>query len=571
MNEKQVIIPKMEVEGIWKSYGPIYACSNVSLSVGVGEIHGLLGQNGAGKSTLVKIIAGVIKPDLGTIYFQGDKKELSSAGDAIEAGVGMVHQHFSLVGNLSVWENVALGNKGATNKSALINEIEEISETYGLKINPSSRVEDLSIGEKQRVELIKCLQRKPDLVVLDEPTSVLSPPEAHQLFSIIREMAIKESKSVILVSHRLEEMALVADKISVMRDGKLVNTTNTKEATTNSLARQMLGHRFEESDYKSKSGLVYEAELDPNVKSIFFFFENGNLAHTADTRDTKVTTPKRSEQKVMQHDSEKKKGNVTTRESDTGEISFNEATQDVFFESLNASSGDSRVGISDFNLHLEPGKIHGLAGVEGNGQDILVEVLSSLRKPNSGRIVIGQKNIDFSKSNSTTKTGIAVVPSDRHFSGCILDMTLAENLAFGKLNEFMKKGRIDYSKLHQHAFDLVEKFNISTPSLQTPFRFLSGGNQQRAVLAREIDKNPELLVVSQPTFGLDVNAMSFIWNKLKEISEKGIPVLVISNDLEEILELSETISVINRGTVVGEMSREKFDLEKFGLLIGEKS
>jgi len=311
--------------------------------------------------------------------------------------------------------------------------------------------------------------------------------------------------------------------------------------------------------------------LDPNVKSIFFFFENGNLAHTADTRDTKVTTPKRSEQKVMQHDSEKKKGNVTTRESDTGEISFNEATQDVFFESLNASSGDSRVGISDFNLHLEPGKIHGLAGVEGNGQDILVEVLSSLRKPNSGRIVIGQKNIDFSKSNSTTKTGIAVVPSDRHFSGCILDMTLAENLAFGKLNEFIKKGRIDYSKLHQHAFDLVEKFNISTPSLQTPFRFLSGGNQQRAVLAREIDKNPELLVVSQPTFGLDVNAMSFIWNKLKEISEKGIPVLVISNDLEEILELSETISVINRGTVVGEMSREKFDLEKFGLLIGEKS
>lgn len=571
MNEKQVIIPKMEVEGIWKSYGPIYACSNVSLSVGVGEIHGLLGQNGAGKSTLVKIIAGVIKPDLGTIYFQGDKKELSSAGDAIEAGVGMVHQHFSLVGNLSVWENVALGNKGAANKSALINEIEEISETYGLKINPSSRVEDLSIGEKQRVELIKCLQRKPDLVVLDEPTSVLSPPEAHQLFSIIREMAIKESKSVILVSHRLEEMALVADKISVMRDGKLVDTANTKEATTNSLARQMLGHSFEESDYKSKSGLAYEAELDPNVKSIFFFFENGNLAHTADTRDTKVTTPKRSEQKVMQHDSEKKKGNVTTRESDTGEISFDEATRDVFFESLNASSGDSRVGISDFNLHLEPGKIHGLAGVEGNGQDILVEVLSSLRKPNSGRIVIGQKNIDFSKSNSTTKTGIAVVPSDRHFSGCILDMTLAENLAFGKLNEFIKKGRIDYSKLHQHAFDLVEKFNISTPSLQTPFRFLSGGNQQRAVLAREIDKNPELLVVSQPTFGLDVNAMSFIWNKLKEISEKGIPVLVISNDLEEILELSETISVINRGTVVGEMSREKFDLEKFGLLIGEKS
>ena len=571
MNEKQVIIPKMEVEGIWKSYGPIYACSNVSLSVGVGEIHGLLGQNGAGKSTLVKIIAGVIKPDLGTIYFQGNKKELSSAGDAIEAGVGMVHQHFSLVGNLSVWENVALGNKGATNKSALINEIEEISETYGLKINPSSRVEDLSIGEKQRVELIKCLQRKPDLVVLDEPTSVLSPPEAHQLFSIIREMAIKESKSVILVSHRLEEMALVADKISVMRDGKLVNTTNTKEATTNSLARLMLGHSFEESDYKNKSGLVYEAELDPNVKSIFFFFENGNLAHTADTRDTKVTTPKRSEQKVMQHDSEKKKGNVTTKERDTGEISFNEATQDVFFESLNASSGDSRVGISDFNLHLEPGKIHGLAGVEGNGQDILVEVLSSLRKPNSGRIVIGQKNIDFSKSNPTTKTGIAVVPSDRHFSGCILDMTLAENLAFGKLNEFIKKGRIDYSKLHQHAFDLVEKFNISTPSLQTPFRFLSGGNQQRAVLAREIDKNPELLVVSQPTFGLDVNAMSFIWNKLKEISEKGIPVLVISNDLEEILELSETISVINRGTVVGAMSREEFDLEKFGLLIGEKS
>ena len=570
MNDIKDTAPEIEVKGIWKSYGPIYACSNISLSVGMGEIHGLLGQNGAGKSTLVKIISGVIKPDLGRIYFRGNEKKLTSASDAIEAGVGMVHQHFSLVGNLTVWENVALGNKGAVNKASLIKEIDDISEKYGLKINYSSRVEDLSIGEKQRVELIKCLQRKPDLVVLDEPTSVLSPPEAHHLFSVIREMVTKESKSVILVSHRLEEMTLIADKISVMRDGKLVKTTNTNETTTNSLARQMLGSGFEESDYKSKSGLVYEAELDPNVKSIFFFFENGNLAHTADTRDTKVTTPKKSEQKMVQKDSKHKKENSHTTQNKTGETSFDEKTKGVFLESLNAPSGDSRVGISNFNLHLEPNKIHGLAGVEGNGQDILVEVLSGLRKPTSGKLSIGQKVIDFSRSNPTTKTEIAVVPSDRHFSGCILDMTLAENLAFGKLNEFIHKGRIDYSKLHEHASELVEKFNISTPSLQTPFRFLSGGNQQRAVLAREIDKKPKLLVVSQPTFGLDVNAMSFIWSKLKEISEKDIPVLVISNDLEEILELSQTISVINRGSVVGKMSREDFDLEKFGLMIGEK-
>ena len=570
MNDIKDTAPEIEVKGIWKSYGPIYACSNISLSVGMGEIHGLLGQNGAGKSTLVKIISGVIKPDLGRIYFRGNEKKLTSASDAIEAGVGMVHQHFSLVGNLTVWENVALGNKGAVNKASLIKEIDDISEKYGLKINYSSRVEDLSIGEKQRVELIKCLQRKPDLVVLDEPTSVLSPPEAHHLFSVIREMVTKESKSVILVSHRLEEMTLIADKISVMRDGKLVKTTNTNETTTNSLARQMLGSSFEESDYKSKSGLVYEAELDPNVKSIFFFFENGNLAHTADTRDTKVTTPKKSEQKMAQKDSKHKKENSHTTQNKTGETSFDEKTKGVFLESLNAPSGDSRVGISNFNLHLEPNKIHGLAGVEGNGQDILVEVLSGLRKPTSGKLSIGQKVIDFSRSNPTTKTEIAVVPSDRHFSGCILDMTLAENLAFGKLNEFIHKGRIDYSKLHEHASELVEKFNISTPSLQTPFRFLSGGNQQRAVLAREIDKKPKLLVVSQPTFGLDVNAMSFIWSKLKEISEKDIPVLVISNDLEEILELSQTISVINRGSVVGKMSREDFDLEKFGLMIGEK-
>ncbi len=570
MNDIKDTAPEIEVKGIWKSYGPIYACSNISLSVNMGEIHGLLGQNGAGKSTLVKIISGVIKPDLGRIYFRGNEKKLTSASDAIEAGVGMVHQHFSLVGNLTVWENVALGNKGAVDKASLIKEIDEISEKYGLKINYSSRVEDLSIGEKQRVELIKCLQRKPDLVVLDEPTSVLSPPEAHHLFSVIREMVTKESKSVILVSHRLEEMTLIADKISVMRDGKLVKTTNTNETTTNSLARQMLGSSFEESDYKSKSGLVYEAELDPNVKSIFFFFENGNLAHTADTRDTKVTTPKKSEQKVIQEDSKHKKENIHTTQNKTGETSFDEKTKGVFLESLNAPSGDSRVGISNFNLHLEPNKIHGLAGVEGNGQDILVEVLSGLRKPTSGKLSIGQKVIDFSKSNPIAKTEIAVVPSDRHFSGCILDMTLAENLAFGKLNEFIHKGRIDYSKLHEHASELVEKFNISTPSLQTPFRFLSGGNQQRAVLAREIDKKPKLLVVSQPTFGLDVNAMSFIWSKLKEISEKDIPVLVISNDLDEILELSQTISVINRGSVVGKMSREDFELEKFGLMIGEK-
>ena len=340
MNDIKDTAPEIEVKGIWKSYGPIYACSNISLSVGMGEIHGLLGQNGAGKSTLVKIISGVIKPDLGRIYFRGNEKKLTSASDAIEAGVGMVHQHFSLVGNLTVWENVALGNKGAVNKASLIKEIDEISEKYGLKINYSSRVEDLSIGEKQRVELIKCLQRKPDLVVLDEPTSVLSPPEAHHLFSVIREMVTKESKSVILVSHRLEEMTLIADKISVMRDGKLVKTTNTNETTTNSLARQMLGSGFEESDYKSKSGLVYEAELDPNVKSIFFFFENGNLAHTADTRDTKVTTPKKSEQKMVQKDSKHKKENSHTTQNKTGETSFDEKTKGVFIESLNAPSGD---------------------------------------------------------------------------------------------------------------------------------------------------------------------------------------------------------------------------------------
>ena len=197
-------------------------------------------------------------------------------------------------------------------------------------------------------------------------------------------MVTKESKSVILVSHRLEEMTLIADKISVMRDGKLVKTTNTNETTTNSLARQMLGSGFEESDYKSKSGLVYEAELDPNVKSIFFFFENGNLAHTADTRDTKVTTPKKSEQKMVQKDSKHKKENSHTTQNKTGETSFDEKTKGVFLESLNAPSGDSRVGISNFNLHLEPNKIHGLAGVEGNGQDILVEVLSGLRNQPPG-------------------------------------------------------------------------------------------------------------------------------------------------------------------------------------------
>jgi simple sugar transport system ATP-binding protein len=351
-------------------------------------------------------------------------------------------------------------------------------------------------------------------------------------------------------------MTLVADKISVMRDGTLIDTTDIQDVTPNSLARQMLGNTFEDSAYKNKSSLIYEATLDPADKSIFFFFESGKLAHTADTRDTKVTTPKNSSHPKHKNPSE--------------ESGVDKTTFKVSFESLNVQSNDSRVGISNFNLCIKPGEIHGLAGVEGNGQDILVEVLSSLKKPNSGKLKIGEKEIDFSKSNSMNNSGIAVVPADRHFSGCILDMSLAENLAFGRLEEFINKGRINYSKLNRHASKLVEEFRISAPSLQTPFRFLSGGNQQKAVLAREMAKKPKLLVVSQPTFGLDVNAMSFIWDQLREISNKNTPVLVVSNDLEEILDLSETISVINRGTIVGEMKRQDFDVEKFGLLIGEK-
>ena len=513
MSDKTIQEPRLEITNIDKRYGPIVACRNISLSVNKGEVHGLLGQNGAGKSTLMKVVAGVIQPDKGSISIEGEKQNFKTTGDANSAGVGMVHQHFSLVGNLTVWENISLGTHGPVKKMEIIEQISKVSTRYGLEIEPTELVQNLSIGEKQRVELIKCLQRSPDLIVLDEPTSVLSPIDAHQLFSVIREMAIKESKSVVLVSHRLEEMLLVADKISVMRDGDLVHSVEAKNSDANSLAREMLGSDYEKSDYEklSSNNTLFEKQIN----------------------------------------------------------TFGDTSEGLCFESFNISSGDSRVGINNLNLSLPPGEIHGLAGVEGNGQDVLVETLSNLRKPDSGELRINGKKIHFSSQSELTNAGISVVPSDRHASGCILDMTLAENLAFGKLESFVERGRINNSKLRKYAALLADEYRIIAPSLDTPFRFLSGGNQQRAVLAREISKSPKVLVVSQPTFGLDINAMSFVWNRIREVANEGVSVLLISNNLEEILDLSNTISVINRGTIVGAMTRQEFDAEKLGLMMGE--
>ena len=514
MNEPSGSSARLQVQGISKRYGPIVACNNVFLSVGVGEVHGLLGQNGAGKSTLMKVVAGVIEPDSGSVLLDGEERQFYSTGNAKSAGIGMVHQHFSLVGNLSVWENVSLGSSGLIDKARIIDRIRDLSDRYGLGIDPLAHIRDLSIGEKQRVELIKCMQLSPEFVVLDEPTSVLSPKDARRLFSVIRELAVEESKSVVLVSHRLEEMLLVADRISVMRDGELVATVAASDTEATGLARLMLGESYDDSDYRRRGQTTLAVETDHSDQA---------------------------------------------------------APARIVFDAVGLESGDSRVGLANFNLSVAPGEIHGIAGVEGNGQEILTEICSNLRKPDSGRVVVDGVTIDFSGSNSMTAAGVSVIPGDRHRSGCILDMSLAENLVFGRVGEFVERGRISRSKVYEHAKGLVREFRISAPSLDTPFRYLSGGNQQRAVLAREIAKRPRLLVVSQPTFGLDINAMSFVWNRLREICQTGISVLVISNDLEEILELAENISVINRGSIVGSMARSEFDPEKLGLLIGENA
>ena len=498
--------PAVRLSGITKRFGSVVACDSVDLSLQRGRIHGILGENGAGKSTLMKILIGLVLPDSGSITIDGIPHQIHDPLVAADLGIGMVHQHFSLVDALTVWENVALGEAGRLYPDAVRNRVGEIAEEYGLGINPDACVGDLTAGLRQRVEIIKCLRRDPSIVIFDEPTSVLTPEESVQLFDSLRNVVTAQGRAVVLVSHKLDEVLHASDDISIMRQGLVVGRQLAAETDAPSLARAMLGREV-------------------RLRS-----QRADGSNRSTSRDVAVPV----------------------------------------LRIINASaSGAGGIPLlDDLCVDLDPGEIVGVAGVEGNGQRHLGDLLASLLPLSSGSVEMNGLTVPAGRSGAMARAGIAVIPEDRHDSGIVLDMTVAENLVLFDQSRVAKRGLFVRRWLDAFATEMIEKFDIVCTGPDAPLWSLSGGNQQRVVLARELAKRPQVLVAAQPTRGLDVGAIEYMGKQLEQAAADGVGVLLISSELEEILDLSHRILVMHLGRVAGELDRSNVDIEQLGLLMG---
>jgi simple sugar transport system ATP-binding protein len=496
----------------------VLACDAVDLTLRRGEVHGILGENGAGKSTLMKILIGLVLPDDGRVDVRGRAVHITDPLVAADLGIAMVHQHYSLVDALSVWENVVLGEPARLDPSAARTRVREIGEHYGLDVDPDARVGSLTAGQRQRVEIVKCLRRDPTILVFDEPTSVLTPAESEQLFSVLRRVVAEEGRTVALVSHKLDEVLQATDVISIMRQGRVVEHLPAADADARTLARAMVGREVSLRAEAAAFGLA-EAVEGVAVGSPAF----GTAALPAPV---------------------------------------------LRIQGASVRGRDGAPKLVALDLTVGPGEIVGVAGVEGNGQRELADVLSSLMKLDEGTVEVAGVAVPTGRPGAMAAAGVGCIPEDRHDSGCVLGMTVAENLAMADPHVVARRGMLDRRSLRQRAARLMSEFEITAPGPDTPMRLLSGGNQQRVVLARELSASPTVLVAAQPTHGLDVGAIEYMGARLRAAAESGVGVLLISNELEEILALAHRIVVVHRGRVVGEMSRAEADLERIGLLMG---
>jgi simple sugar transport system ATP-binding protein len=513
--------PALAARGITKSYGSVVACDAVDLSARAGEIHGLLGENGAGKSTLMKVLLGLVQPDDGTIMRSGKRVDIRSPYDALQLGVGMVHQHFSLIDALTVWENTVLGERGGIDRAKACAEVEEVSRRYGLPIDPLAVVGELSAGQRQRVEIVKCLRRDPQILILDEPTSVLTAAESSELFEVLRTVVSTENRAVVLISHKLAEISAATDRVTVLRKGRVVFRAPTSETTPQILAKQMVGR---------------EVSLDHSAPALGV------------TLDGVVKTP----------------AGLGVR----GEPS--PAATDVALDLSNVTmkGADGREVLRGVTLSVRRGEILGLYGVEGNGQAELGDVLCGLVPTVEGECSVLGEPVSLSKAGALRKAGIGVIPEDRHKCGVVLDLSVADNLTFKDLDSMSNRGWLRRRSIRKRAEELVKRHHISTPSIDTPVRNLSGGNQQRVVLARELAADPTVLVAAQPTHGLDIGAIEDMYAHLRKAAEDGVAVLLISTELEEVTALSSRIAVISDGRIAGVFDTADATAERLGMLLG---
>jgi simple sugar transport system ATP-binding protein len=496
--------PILELRGITKRFPGVLANDHIDLTLNEGEIHALLGENGAGKTTLMNILYGLYKPDEGEVYVRGVPLEVDEPGDAIAAGIGMVHQHFMLIPVFTVTENVMLGEEEVRYGDLLDRkrgaaEVSRLSERYGLAVDPEAYVRDLPVGVQQRVEIIKLLYRKADILIFDEPTAVLTPQEAGELFDIMRSL-VAQGKSIIFITHKLREVMEVADRISVLRRGRVVGTTTPGEADKKALAKMMVGRE-----------VLLEVEKGP--------------ANPGET--------------VLE------------------------------VKDLVVADDRHRVAVDEVSFEVRAGEVLGIAGVQGNGQTELVEALTGLRESHSGTIHLNGEEITESTPRQITEHASAHVPEDRQRDGLVLAFPVAHNLVLNTyyLEPFTQRNMLQLGPILEHANRLIEQFDIRTPGPMTTVRSLSGGNQQKVIVAREFSRPIKLLVASQPTRGLDVGSIEYIHNRIIEKRDEGTAVLLVSPELDEIMQLADRIAVMYRGKIVALIDAKEATKERVGLLM----
>lgn len=491
------------MRGITKRFPGIIANDNINLSVKKGEIHALLGENGAGKSTLMNVLFGLYQPEEGEILINESTVKITSPNVANELGIGMVHQHFMLVEKFTVTENIVLGNEPKNGLQIDIKQavkaVEQLSNQYGLQVDPNAKIEQISVGMQQRVEILKTLYRGADILIFDEPTAVLTPQEINELIEIMHNL-VKEGKTIILITHKLKEIMAVCDAVTIIRRGKVIDSLMVKDTNPDELAAKMVGREVNFRVDKT------EAQPKGPILSVENVVAMGNRG-------------------------------------------------------VNALNGIS--------LEVRAGEILGIAGVDGNGQSELIEVLTGLRKITSGRVLLNGKEITNHTPRDISESGLSHIPEDRHKRGLILDFTMSENMVLETYFHptFNKNGFLDYGAIDKHAARLIEEFDVRTPSIHTPARALSGGNQQKAIIAREVDKNPDLLIAAQPTRGLDVGAIEFIHRRLVDQRDKGKAVLMLSLELDEIINVADRIAVIYEGKIVGIVDAKSTNEQELGLMM----
>lgn len=494
-------IQQVVLEKIVKRFPGVLACDGVDFDIRAGEVHALLGENGAGKSTLMKILYGLYQPDGGTISINGKPVRIHSPLDAIANGIGMVHQHFMLVDTLTVAENVALGlpSRPVLALPQVEERIHSLSQEYGIAVHPRAPVWTLSVGERQRVEIIKALYRGADLLILDEPTAVLTPQEVDELFGTLRRMA-QDGHSLIFISHKLHEVLALADRITVLREGRLIGTQPRQGLTRPQLARMMVG----------RDVLLARAH---------------------------VPLP-------------------------PGETRL--ALQQV---SVRGVTGQMALNAIDLRVHA--GEILGIAGVSGNGQRELAEVIAGLRPAHTGRIELGGQDVSHHSAALRTAHGLAYIPEERMSDGVIQEFTVAENLILqDHIRPPYSKGIfLDFGAIARQSRQLVSQFRVKTPTIDTPVKSLSGGNIQKLILARELARNPSVLIAAQPTRGVDIGATEYIHQRLLDQRSQGTATLLISEDLDELLALADRIAVLYEGRIMDVVERDKTSAEEIGLLM----